>query len=179
MRLPVSKIYRAFPELDRFSDEQCELFVYRARLARSFESMNTVVMFAVVAAVGLCCAAQAMLSGALLGFLRRTFGSNLKAQDLQLALSLAMWIAVPALAGLLARDVFLRRRLRDVIWRRLEQVRCPHCRYSLLGQRVSDSLIRCPECGGTTTLQTLGLASEEDLIPPRSESDEVAREFGG
>ncbi|HVP73946.1 MAG TPA: hypothetical protein VMS30_09425 [Phycisphaerales bacterium] len=176
MRLPVSKIYRAFPELDRFSDEQCDRFVERARLARSFENMSSVVMFSVVAAIGLCCAAQTTLSGAMFKLLRNALGSVRDAQDLQFALSLLMWIAVPAFAGLLARDVFLRRRLHDVIWRRLEQVRCPHCRYSLLGQRVNDGLIRCPECGGTTTLETLGLASEEDLIPPRSENDELARE---
>lgn len=30
MRIPTHKIYRAFPELDRFSDEECERMMVRA-----------------------------------------------------------------------------------------------------------------------------------------------------
>jgi len=35
MRLPAFKVYRAFPELDRFSDEQCEGFVAAANRSGS------------------------------------------------------------------------------------------------------------------------------------------------
>lgn len=34
MRIPLNKVYRAFPELDQFSDEQCEVFVKRVLSVR-------------------------------------------------------------------------------------------------------------------------------------------------
>ncbi len=36
MRIPFSKVYRAFPELDRFSDAECRRLVVRARVERAW-----------------------------------------------------------------------------------------------------------------------------------------------
>ncbi len=44
---------------------------------------------------------------------------------------------------------------------------CPKCAYSLIGQPVDGETVRCPECGGQTTLGALGLHSAADLDPPR------------
>ena len=36
MRFPLDKVYRAFPELDPFTDEQCRRFVQRVRVTGSY-----------------------------------------------------------------------------------------------------------------------------------------------
>jgi hypothetical protein len=53
MRLPVSKIYRGFPELDPFTDTECEMYVARAR-SRKLGSGCLMAVVAVVA--GIACA---------------------------------------------------------------------------------------------------------------------------
>ncbi len=44
--------------------------------------------------------------------------------------------------------------------------KCPHCGYSLIGQRARNDQVQCPECGRHTTLAQLGLDSPDDLAPP-------------
>ena len=46
--------------------------------------------------------------------------------------------------------------------------KCPHCGYSLIGQRARNDQVQCPECGRHTTLAQLGLDSADDLAPPRA-----------
>ncbi|MCK4873760.1 MAG: hypothetical protein KAS72_13645 [Phycisphaerales bacterium] len=80
-------------------------------------------------------------------------------------------IAIPLLlaagiGALRVRDVLLGRLLREALRGRLKKLRCPGCRYSLIGLRVSGDVVRCPECGGAVTLAELGLDSPDDLLPP-------------
>lgn len=64
-------------------------------------------------------------------------------------------------------------RLREVLKLKAGEAKstsCPHCAYSLVGQRpVSENApdeIRCPECGRHTTLGALGLTSVDELAAP-------------
>jgi hypothetical protein len=171
MRLPIRQVYRAFPELDRFSDAQCEAFITRARKGIAYASVARWTSGAVFLALVACCITQLPL----MAVVDRIVFAISHRRDAFLevaAVSVAMWVGIPALAGLIARDIIFRRRLREIIWRNIERIRCPHCRYSLLGQHVGfGEQIRCPECGGTTTLAALGLASADELMPPANAQD--------
>lgn len=142
MRLIRNKIYRAFPELDRFTDKQCERFVRSAnsswvrRLGRWIVVGVTGFALLILVMAGFAAVQQVMdaklqrlgLVGVLIGIV---------------GFSIATGVALTS--GLVLRDWILRRRVRQLIAR---CGACPLCHYSLLGMRVSENLtIVCPECG--------------------------------
>jgi hypothetical protein len=167
MRLPRDKIYRAFPELDQFTDAQCAEFVARAKALPEYINVAVWVMIAGAMVFLLCGCLGFSLVHAIRRMLVEFMGRG-AADIVGDALVLIMLIPVPAIAGLMARDAALRRMLKRIIWRQIERIRCPQCRYSLLGQNVTNDQVRCPECGDVTTLRELGLKSAEDLFPPTS-----------
>lgn len=144
MRVPLSKVYRAFPELDRFSDEQCQGWQRLAndywpwkRLAVSIAivAVFVVVYFATTAAFGLVAAATA--------FTRQRGGDT---DTIILVLVLVGPVLIAVLASLGIRDWWTRRCLRRFIDDRL----CG-CGYSLLGlpeePQTQGVAVHCPECG--------------------------------
>ncbi|MDY7107600.1 MAG: hypothetical protein SYC29_03095 [Planctomycetota bacterium] len=177
MRLITSrKLYRAFPELDQFGDERCERLVRRLR--------SDVVGVRIVL-LPLAAFTIALPSTALLGLV--AWGAGLPAcemiagkrngETLLIAIVIVGVVLAPALAVLLTRDVVLGGAVRRALVERLELTRCRGCRYLLLGQRVIDGIIICPECGRPTTLAELGLHSPEDLIPPGPGEDPIPDEL--
>jgi len=146
MRLPLTQIYRAFPELDRFTDDQCRRFVraacrrgwrrhaHRAMIACTYVSVGFILTF-----IG---------RYALDPLGSRLFGPHYLTSwgyDALLGVCLALALLLPAIVAFVARDALLRRRIRYVIRARGT---CPGCRYSLLGIVVSDrNTVVCPECG--------------------------------
>ncbi len=142
MRLIRTKIYRAFPELDRFDDEQCRRFVvaanssWRRRLGRwAVVGVTTAVMVVAGIAGAVVLAAwmdERMMMNGTIGY----FGW---------AVLLVIGSGLGLLGGLVLRDRILRLRVRQLI-RRCGS--CPKCHYSLLGIRVgAENVIVCPECG--------------------------------
>jgi hypothetical protein len=155
MRLVARKIYRAFPELDRFSDEHCELYVRRAYGSWLFQIW-----------AGVVCATVFCMMFALCGAVLVTFVVPQRRGDVAIVWPASIVIATvllaaPFLTALLARDQLLLDRLR----RQVGKARCLRCEYSLLGQRMIDGIITCPECGQRASLADLGLRSPEDLRP--------------
>jgi hypothetical protein len=142
MRLIRPKVYRAFPELDRFTDEQCSRFVaaanssWRRRLLRW-----TLVGLAGVMAVVAACAAIVSVNLWIQDLLRvEDVGGSIVAIVVG-----GIGFAIALVPTLILRDFLLRRTLRRLI-RRCGA--CPKCHYSLLGMRVGpDQTITCPECG--------------------------------
>jgi hypothetical protein len=160
------KLYRAFPELDQFSDEQCEEFVKRAKHMQGFGDWA---IAAVTATALVSCLVLAILQYFLSGALQRaaiSLAGRAMAQHLYPAAIVFLWVVVPALSALVGRDVVYWRFLKRAIWKRIELIRCGTCKYSLLGQHVRSGVVRCPECGEATTLTRLGVDSEADLMPP-------------
>lgn len=151
MRIPGSKVYRAFPELDRFSDAQCARFLWAskrdwwvARLARLFAAFGA---FAGSLLIGY--GAVALL---VWRFLPTDGGGSRSISEVWYWGSIMSAICGPVLIALLValmtRDLFLRRRLRAVI---NDRAKCLGCGYSLLGLTVPENLIvNCPECGEKT-----------------------------
>lgn len=159
------KLYRAFPELDPFTDRECELFVQRVKNAtgrmvvvRVTTALVTLIAFPLVA-IGLF-----ILTEAIDRPLRTAFGWRLAD-----VLTGAVWIiglsGLPLLLGLLLRDVMMQGLLRNAIRVRIERIRCLECRYPLLGQTAVNDTVRCPECGTKMPLRVLGLDSPDDLLP--------------
>ena len=142
MRLITRKIYRAFPELDKFSDEQCERFLQAAnasivrRMCRGAVSFGFAIVVGLLALVGAVYAAQELADHWRLdGFLYWLLFGVLTTTALVIAF----------LPGLILADGLLRLRVRSLLKR---CGTCPQCSYSLLGIRVgADLIVTCPECG--------------------------------
>jgi hypothetical protein len=156
MRFVTKNIHRAFPQLDSFSDEQCRLYVRRAQSGLLYRvlqvSISMLMLLALVSALPLALA--------LSGVIMNRFDPSALAVSVAGACLLAA-LSLPVLAVLHLRDRMLWR----LLSRQIGKARCLRCSYSLLGQRLVDGVITCPECGQTTTLSDLGLRSEADLIP--------------
>ena len=146
MRLITRKLWRAFPELDRFDDERCERFVetaLRAKWPRLVRGLLSVLAACAVAIASIALAIA--ISRAWGGVLDHSTLQPLDSIDL-LAIGLVIGgLLTGGVVGMLARDQLLRRRVRRFIHVR---GKCPQCRYILLGLPVPDSLrLTCPECG--------------------------------
>lgn len=167
MRLPLSKVYRAFSELDEFSDEQCEGYVRRAKRKR-YGSMIATATIAVpscliIAVVGW--AAAFAIASALI----EQYRFWLMRHYLDDVINVAAGVFPPlvaVVAGLVARDVWLR----YAIGKELVRSTCPACEYQLLGLPARDGLVRCPECGNQSRVDLLGLSAEDLAMVKHVES---------
>lgn len=164
IRIPTSKIYRAFPELDQFSDEQCERFMQRIRVSGLRKTLPQAVFLAVTGA-GLVLAC--VVSGFVLAILEAGLQSRRNGDVLSVFdfVVLLVGFGLPVFIGLIARDFTLRRHLKLVINEKLDRIRCLTCKYILIGQVVHENRVTCPECGFVMSLDQLGIV-EEDLVPP-------------
>ena len=163
MRILTKRLYRAFPELDRFSDIQCGLLMRRVHL-------DVAARFIVRAAPLLASGVALLLVVVLLVVTEILVPAQKLFRDADILFGLLASLGLAALAGLLARDLLLRRFLIKAIRLRIDRVRCLSCRYILIGQRPDGDAVSCPECGTTNYLHALGITAA-DLIPPASELD--------
>ena len=165
MRIITRRIYRAFPELDRYDDDRCERFVRAARrgFVRSAVRMGLVGLAFVVAMIaGLFPLWYA--GGAIDRWTPIRQGTPL-GMALLMVLIAVPCLGLAPLAGFLTRDFLLRRRVRYVL--RARGV-CLNCRYTLIGLPVGDgNTVACPECAtechvdpslGELTLDESGMA---------------------
>jgi ribosomal protein S27E len=179
MRLPVDKIYRAFPELDRFSDAQCRDFVERAIDVRAslFRAVLWARIFWAIVVIVLGIASLIPI-----GIYLNRGGRRIVESDLYFTIIAPVLLILAAIIGVggqyLIRDYVLRRTIRD----RILTAKCPRCEYGLLGLPcIGDgdaSAITCPECGTTTMLLQMGMTRAEfDALRP-TETSGAVREGG-
>jgi hypothetical protein len=169
MRIPGTKVWRAFPELDPFDDARCIVFVRAAsRPWRRVIRAGVVVLVAVVVAfVWLHAVMVFGVTG--LGLERSRAGG---ASGVIGQLGLAIVLAVPGpFAGLLVRDMMLKRAIRRVLRTRGQ---CVACSYGLIGLRAgADGRVVCPECGLSNdtdeAMQSLASAGGDGVHAPRRE----------
>ena len=166
--MTLAKAYRAFPELDRFSDRECQKFM--ARIVRG--KIAAQVLWAGVAfVVGL---------GVWIG---AWWAIRLSLQTMNLSVSKAFdslppwgiaaivigWFSSGFIAVFLVRDFWLGRELRRVV----DVLRC-ECGYSVIGLAVEgverDAAVLCPECGRKTPLVERGWKREQLEVRIESES---------
>ena len=159
MRLPFAKISRAFPELDRFPDDECKAFVHRATWG-NIRSQLLVAPIAIVAALG-----TGWLAGFALNEMWDALFKNLliTAQTLELFRMITTVfgaVSAGAIAALVIRDFWLRRVIKGFIGSN----KCPKCSYLLLGLAAHDGILSCPECGTNIDMELVGV-KQSDLTP--------------
>jgi hypothetical protein len=160
VRIPISKVYRSFPELDRFSDEDCERFVALAREARPGASTAVAALCMLVVLGGL-------LVGGVIGVpVYQSIVGPHEDGTWRSAVGLLAWVGL-ALGGPLIGFTIRDRWVRTLVASRVRQGACLHCRYSLLGLTPQRGVVRCPECGEENDLSERGL-SGEDLLAGRA-----------
>jgi hypothetical protein len=166
------KIYRAFPELDTYPDEQCERFVRAATRSCATRLCHAAVILAVFAA-GLIVAVVVMVWTG--GMVQRLYDQPGAAAALLIIPIAIMFIGlgVPPVAAYVARDLLLRRRLRNLLW---VASNCPTCGYWLVGLPVRNASAVCPECGLTVEVdEALGELTLDGLkrarFTPRPPAD--------
>jgi hypothetical protein len=163
MRLPLSKVYRAFPELDRFDDARCDSFVATAR--RAERGVSTLLVLALIPwCIG---GFIVIVFGAFYAFgpLLRNAGYANSSVDWSAIAFLVIpmcGVLAPAFAWLWVRDLWLRR----AVARRINVCACVKCHYSLLGLPVVSGAVKCPECGDRQDLASLGLTASDILAAP-------------
>lgn len=142
MRLPTSKIWRAFPELDRFNDARCVRYVRQAKAKRRASGSVLVLLVPVFVIVWL------VSMGLSVGLMDMLYPGGAGPGAVGTILALFLFAGTPlalSMTLLLARDRWLHRAVRD----RLNVARCLGCSYSLLGLTPLEGgrVVVCPECG--------------------------------
>ena len=175
MRIPLFKVYRAFPELDRFPDEECERFVKRARRTQlkwmwiPLLTAPVVFVLVVIAMVAIGRYLDEELRQLSL-WIDRTIGrvfpdGDYSVGELLIAGGALLAVTVgPWLGFAVPRDMVLRR----AIAKRLDVAACNGCDHSLLGlpllAEVERPAVRCPECGQVMVLEEIGLTAEDVIV---------------
>src|SRR5438270_2585706 len=126
MRLRARRLYRAFPELGRYSDERCERFVRAAK-----GGPGRLIFHGIL--IGLVFLTGAFGTGLLMvvitDMMDRKVGTSWTGSMLWrivLLLGLVLVAAIPPVGAFLTRDVLLRRRVRYVLRTRGA---CHSCHY--------------------------------------------------
>jgi hypothetical protein len=138
MRIPYHNVCRAFPELDPFSDEQCQRFL-QATLRRHWISRQGIRLLMIV----VFSAGWILLTLITMPIVLSLGPRYITWQVPTAFISVIIGAFAGGVAGLMIRD----RWLRMVLRRRLLELACPACTYSLLGLAAQDGIIICPECG--------------------------------
>jgi len=158
VRLIVRKVYRAFPELDRFSDAECEgLLRYVSRrhpIGLFFVSLGAVVLSGVFI---VCGSIATMMIHLELSGPRRP--SVFVEDGWFVICGIIVSVVLPS-----AFAFYLRRGwLLGKVQAHLSSLVCAECEYSLLGLPVVDGGITCPECGQRFDLAARGLTAADVL----------------
>jgi len=183
VRLITHKLWRAFPELDRFDDRQCAQFVRVAASGAVARALRWVcvaaacvfgcVLIPLLGLVEAICIRQGWLQNrSLTAWLDRP---RWMSDVVYVLIALVVMFSLGALFGGLARDFLLRRRVRKILRTR---GRCAGCTYFLGGLPVSpDMRVVCPECGFSTEVdRSLGELSGGEAGAARfAPSDAVTR----
>jgi hypothetical protein len=172
MRLITNRpVYRAYRELDEFTDDRCERLVDRITDGLSYWPI-------VVSVSIVLCAAWMLIAGAIVLYIYERSGFVpasghwrwLPAPVIDFAMMFVI-VGPPPLIALLTRDLVLWLQLRRALTRSIWLTKCRRCGYCLLGQRVGEREgLTCPECGHGTTLTELGLVSAAELLPPADQT---------
>lgn len=156
MRIPFSKRYRAFPELDQLSDGECKALVALvARRHRIAQFLSSLALTLVGLILFLCGGFVTMVVSEIVG---RSQEAAWLADDgwiPLLGVVLSLIIAVVFTSA--SRNAWLRGKILE----HLSTVECVQCEYSLLGLPAHDGVIVCPECGLPFNLAARGLSAAD------------------
>jgi len=152
VRFPWNKVYRAFPELDRLSDAECENYARIAdeRYGESRAGLIGIGTLVAVMTIAVAAACFAYMDDLMPVRTRESLWGVFA------AFKFTLYLGVLPIAWLIARDIWLRRAIR----RQLFDTLCPGCKYQLLGLPIDHETVQCPECGRRTALNDFAAARE-------------------
>lgn len=153
--MPFTKIYRTIPDFDRFTDQECEIFLRRAMK----EQYASQVLAALLAVAALFAVFMTIVLALLIPLerLQGTSGRSDLVEGAKHIVSSAAALAAGIWCAMKVQDFWVRRAMS----RYLGSKKCSGCSYLLLGLAPVDDATTCPECGLTTRLSTLGLTLED------------------
>lgn len=164
--LPLAKFYRAYPELNDYSDEACERMIWAAR-ARRADAMWVVPLAAIIGVNLVVAALTIVTARVMLRAAAQRTASGGAALPISIPavwmLSLGVMVVVGLWIWVAVRRVLI---IRSVL-NHLEKARCPYCLFSLTGLLLDLGSVVCPECGQRIVLADEGW-TPEDLKPRRS-----------
>lgn len=160
MRIPFLRAYRAFRELDQFSDAECRRFV-RATLRQFRARAIGARIVGLVIGLVFCVPAFTLALYMFQSMFNSRWGQAWHASLIVPLLVVLAASLVGGIAGLAWFDRWLGRAIRL----RLRTTVCPKCAYSLLGLGVRGGEVVCPECGDRIVLAAHGLTPDDLLIP--------------
>ncbi len=140
------RIWRAFPELDDYTDKECVAFIRAARRGWLRRLVWLVLLLLIPLSALLGGVAAMGLYFGIVGAPSESSGGSSDSTTVVLALS-SMLVGVAAGAGLcmMVRDWVLQQWIRHVLGTR---GRCGQCGYSFVGLVIPESCrLQCPECG--------------------------------
>lgn len=161
MPLPFDRVYRAFPELNRFSNEQCRRFVARAQ--RRHPVATALSAAAALAATAGGWAMIAVGWSALARALPADWSRAVSVHEMGVIawmIVLVVCMTVGPLCGLSVRWLCVRWLVR----RHLNRAVCPRCRTSILGRPLepgAEPTVACQRCGASVPLAARGLCPED------------------
>jgi hypothetical protein len=165
VRVPRRKLYRAFPELDAFSNQQCERFLavaLRGGLLRQLWVSMVAMGLGLAAFVGVVWLGLWAARWLPLAY-RRTLMVDFPGMAYTAGVLAGACLSL-ALVAFVVRDVWIRRRIRRhlVLWL------CERCGYRLLGVPARAGRVTCPECGhaGDLADRALTQAEYEAMLEP-------------
>lgn len=166
MRIPGTKVWRAFPELDRFSDTECERFVNRATVEHAASKTGALLLgvlslgITIPILIWLATAAWSLFAKKYLG------GYGRPGRDLVGDIATVVFTAGVALGSCLTMLIVRDRWLIKTITRKVHQAACAGCGYSLLGLESVHGVVTCPECNTPLHLRDAGLTEEDIMVRP-------------
>ncbi|UCD74793.1 MAG: hypothetical protein JSV91_13520 [Phycisphaerales bacterium] len=178
LRIVTRKLYRAFPELDGFDDDQCERLLRQVKSGMSYAPVLGLALLGFGLLPFLCSIWLAVAGFQYLTDLLTDKLNRYWVDRLAFLAGLIIVLTIPSVVGLITRDVVMRFHIRRALAARLKRIQCLGCKYLLLGQRVIDGFVTCPECGIRMTLWQLELSSPEELAPPDAGEHELAEGLG-
>lgn len=175
-RLPVKHLYRAFPELDTYSDGQCLRFIRASRGTPSIRFLRALaITLNTLIATAAALAGVIYINVALINNSRPLAPGSPFLTWYGVLLHIAIILiacATPPIGAFLARDFLLIRRVRRILRTRGT---CISCRYTLVGLAVAPDLkVTCPECGHITVVDpSLGELTTDEAGRPRFKPDDT------
>jgi hypothetical protein len=145
-----------FSDLRKYTEEEYEKLVWQAKARRGDA------LWVISGLVGLLAAAAWIGAAVLMQVGINKMGPTVMTpSSIKLGLInaiVAMCVAVAA--GMAVRWIMIVRSIRLIV----NKAGCPYCEFSLVGLRVQNGWVRCPECGQRIYLHEHKL-TEDDLIP--------------
>lgn len=167
MRLPLTKLYRAFPALDPFPDDVARRYVRRVTRGR-FVSTWVLTLIGFLGGYVTFGLVFGLIGASLTNLVAGQSGSMLNALGIAMAVTtIAVTLGTGPLCALLARDVYIKLTIRS----RIDQATCAVCDFSLLGlpTRMEPGIgkvVTCAECG---TVNRVAFGKAEDELVDKGE----------